>query len=250
MFVWWNFGTNLLFELCPFDCYALLDTKLSDDGKVVLFQSVATCLRPSSAGCLSEPVVTVIGCGSFVCRPRQGRFCSRPAVSVPFSVAFITDLTNIKACNSMRHCGFARLASASVHAEGAGGSSKILPLRIMFVSRGCNCTVSFTKTYQSFRDEKNIRWKADSKQVRCEQNDRKRQSSRFPRAGIKSVFTQMKRFSTNQSQTPKRPSWMQWPGKFAQKAAYLWRAGSTKDYANMPTGLQGLEVGLRVLWPG
>lgn len=49
--------------------------------------------------------------------------CSRPAVSVPFSVAFITDLTNIKAWSSMCDCRFARFASAEMWRQFKDSSS-------------------------------------------------------------------------------------------------------------------------------
>lgn len=139
-----------LFELCLFDCSELLDTKLSNIARLLTqklsFFSLsplacalrlqgfsANLLSPSSAGLLCVRRAAVV----------RG-VCSRPAVSVPFSVAFITDLTNIKDCNSMCDCCFARFASASTCRERVG-SWKIHPLRIIVVSRGYNCTLHFQR---------------------------------------------------------------------------------------------------------
>lgn len=112
-----NFRTNLLFELCLFDCSARPDGVRSSGwwqewcpfpvcrhmrAAFVCRMPQQTCCRPRL---LRSPFVRVE-------LPSSGAVCSRPAVSVPFSIAFITDLTNIKACNSTCDCRFARFASA------------------------------------------------------------------------------------------------------------------------------------------
>lgn len=73
--------------------------------------------------------------------------------------------------------------------------------------------------------------------------DRKPQSSCFPRAGMKPAFMQVKRFPGTSRGSIRGTRECGGLANLFEKAAYLWRAGSTKDYANMPTGLRGARGG-------
>lgn len=144
VFVQWIFRINLLFEPCLFWSprtarHQVTRYRQAADRKVVLFQSVATSLRPSSAGGLSEPAVTIIHCSCFV------------YLELPLSGAFVHGQPSLFHYRSDQHQVLRlneRLLLCMIckYVEGAEGSSKILPLGIIVVLRGCNMFASLTKT--------------------------------------------------------------------------------------------------------
>lgn len=121
-------GLISFLKLCLFDCSARLDAARSSGWwrEWVSFFSLSPracglCLQDASANLLSpsSPAIPLCACWAAVVRG----VCSRPAVSVPFSVAFISDLTNIKAWSSMCDCRFARFASAEMWRQFKDSSS-------------------------------------------------------------------------------------------------------------------------------
>lgn len=189
------------------------------DREVVLFQPAATCLRPSPAGCLSEPVATAIRRGCFVCveLPLSGTFVhGQPSL---FLLALLSSLI-WPTSRPATQC--ATVASQDLQCGGSGRQFKdSSSLKKIVVSRGCNCAFHLqrlTKASGMRRelDERGIpnKWVVNKKTGSF-------RSSRFPRAGINSAFMQMKRFSAINRKSLRRPSWMQSPGKFVQKTAFL-----------------------------
>lgn len=160
VFVQRNFGTNLLFETVS--VWLLCAARRREiirlvTGMGVLFQSVATCVRPLFAGCLSKPVVAIV---SFVRveLPSSGAFVH----GQPF-LFLLALLSSAIWPTSRPGAQCATVALQDLQVLKCGGSSKILPLRIIVVSRRCNCTYHLARL--RFQDEEKIRWKGDSKQV-------------------------------------------------------------------------------------
>lgn len=60
---------------------------------------------------------------------------------------------------------------------------------------------------------------------------------------MKPAFMQVKRFPGTSRGSIRGTRECGGLANLFEKAAYLWRAGSTKDYANMPTGLRGARGG-------
>lgn len=163
VFVQRNFGTNLLFELCLFDCSARLDTVRSS-GRWQEWCPFSVCRHMRAA---------------FVCRMPQQTCCRHRLLRSPFvrvelpsSGAFVHGqpflfllalLSSPIWPTSRPGTQCATVALQGLQVLKCGGSSKILPLRIIVVSRRCNCTYHLAR--MCFQDEEKIRWKGDSKQV-------------------------------------------------------------------------------------
>lgn len=195
------------------------------------------CLQDASANLLSPSSPAIPLCARWAAVVRG--VCSRPAVSVPFSIAFITDLTNIKAWNSMCDCRFARFASAEMWRQFKDSSSSN------------NCCFKKVQLHVSLSKEcaSRMRRKLDERGIPNKCVLKQRQVAAvvlFSSCRYEVCVYADEAVPGNQSWKNKRDSWMRWPGKFVQKSCVPLKSRINKrlcKHANRTAGARGGTYG-------